>query len=290
MSKQQVLKFFLVALIMLTSAICGVVVAAVETPEVSTEYLAGPVSAGQSQMAVVSLSMVSEYQGRQAPPGMQIFRVDYRFFNLAELRPLETDIAALSTLVEEGAYLYQPLSAPKKGEARNVRRYYALEPVADSMFFEVPDQHGDLELLHFTGAGIIRLDLTPDRPAQRLPEPIAGPTQGGKISISIYGLRPSAGDTGLIIDLGLGLNSGDLMTDLPIDLSQAFELHEASGDFYRADPSLEGMRRPLGHVVLRRDQVARGEVAFRGAVRGSGQSLLLPLVSGPVRLDVPGGQ
>ncbi|MCW8924943.1 MAG: tetratricopeptide repeat protein, partial [Xanthomonadales bacterium] len=256
-------------------------------PEAVTEFLAGPESAGFSQIAVTSVMTIPAYDGQPAPAGWQFLQVDYLFTNLMELHPLETNIASLSTLVEDGGYLYQPLSAPKRGEAIEAEQFFAQEPTAGKMEFLIPIQHGVLELVHFTDKGPIRLNLTPDRPRQPLPQAIAGPTREGRIAVSLYGIRPATDGGGLIVDLGLSLNMNDSMADLPIDLSKAFELHDPSGQFRKAEPRLVGVQHPLGQVVIRRDQVTRGEVAFRGVTSGAGQTLVLPLSSGHVRLDLP---
>ncbi|MFB3076510.1 MAG: tetratricopeptide repeat protein, partial [Lysobacterales bacterium] len=123
-----------------------------------------------------------------------------------------------------------------------------------------------------------------------MPKPIAGPDRNGRIATSIYEVRPGPGGSGLILDIGLALNMNDPLEDLPIDLSGAFELQDSSGRFLKADPAMPGLHRPLGKVVIRRDQIVRGEVAFPGASRVSGQILVLPLASGHVRVGVPTGQ
>jgi len=257
-------------------------------PRAATHFLAGPVRRGDSEMAVISLRNAPEHAGRRAADGWEYVAVQYQFTNRRALQPLQTNLAGLTALVEDGGYQYQPLSAPARGQKPTVETYYAGEPARGELVFRVPKTRGSLELVLFTEAGALRLNLSPGQPAVNLPAPVAGPSRDGRIAVSIFAVRALSG--GLVLDIGLRLNLDKPLAELTIDPAKAFELHDPRGQFKRARRMRGELRRPLGRVALRRDQTVRGEVYFPGTVLQEGMILVLPLASGRVSVPVPYGQ
>ncbi len=257
-------------------------------PKVRTKFVAGPVRKGDAEMAVSALHYSSEHAGKVAPAGWQYMTVGFQFTNRLDLQPMETNIASLTSLIEDGGYQYRPLSTPAKDRQPAVETYYAGEPAEGKLVFLVPTRHGAFELVLFTDAGALRLNLTPGQPPVRLPPPIAGPNTHGRIAVSIYAIRDA--DKGLVLDVGLRLNLDNAMADLAIDPARTFELHDAQGRFKRSDRAQVPLRHPLGPVHLRRDQTVRGEVFFPGAVLDENMTLVLPLASGRISVPVPFAQ
>lgn len=255
-------------------------------PAERTEFLAGPVSLGEVRLAVGGMETMQNHNGRSARPGYQFVHVEFWYTNLRELQPLETNVASLSALVEDGYYDYHSETLPRPGDALPAEFYAAGEPTAGELVFEIPVDHGHLELVHYTPSGPLRLTLTPGTEKPPLPQIIAGPTRQGRVEISLFASRVTK--EGVVLDVGLRLNMDNPMADMSLDLSRAFELHQPSGQFVNSTPDLNDINHPIGEVVLRRDQLVRGQLGFAGVSTGPGQVLLLPLASGPVRLELGG--
>ena len=266
-----------------------------EARTLPSTHLAGPVRKGQAEIAVERVDFDSFLSGWDPPKGERYVRVYYWFTNLRPLQPFETDLAGLTVLVEDGYYVYPPVSEsrsrdlPPQGET-----FYAQEPTPGEMVFLVPEKTGDLALVHFTEEGPLSLDLTPNIGALEPQSPVAGPVGKRSISMSLFQPQhavklgpPKAGLRYVVLDVGLRLNFDNPSAHFAFEPTKSFELHDGRGQFYKPEKVDSLLRRPLGPSDLWRDQLTRGEVAFLVPAGASSFTLVIPFKAGPTRLPVP---
>jgi len=256
-------------------------------------FLAGPAQKGDVELAVEKMEFSSTYKNQKVPPGRTYVSVHAVFSNLQKLEPLETNLSSLTVLVEDGGYVFRPLDAPENPRDEP-EIYFPQEPTPKTMMFLIPENTGNLALVHFTKDGALRLNLTPSVSApewQTVGAPVAGrsvsmrlfrPTHEGNVS------SPQSGKRYVVFDIGLQLTVDDSMASLPFDPSQALELHAGNGQFYKPADVGHQLRRPLGTSEIWRDQVVRGEVAFLVPDHAQDFVLKIPFSSGVVALDIPG--
>ena len=90
-----------------------------------------------------------------------------------------------------------------------------------------------------------------------------------------------------MIDLGMQLNRDDPLAFWSLIPAQAFELHNRTGQIYWPSSDVRDLSRPYAESTLRRGQTSRGQLLFRDAPTSGAYTLVLPLASGPIRIDLP---
>lgn len=265
-----------------------------EQPTLTSTYLAGPASKGQAKIAIERINFESVVGSKTAPERWRYLKVTFWFTNLRPLQPLETDLAGLTVLVEDGYYVYAPVTKSRSPDLPQGETFYAQEPTPGEMVFLVPDKTGDLALVHFTKEGPLSLDLTPKVGALEPQQPVAGPVGERSISMSLFQPQhavklepPKAGLRYVVLDVGLRLNVDDPLASFAFDATKTLELHDGRGQFYKPEKVGGLLRRPLGPSDLWREQLVRGEVAFLVPAEASSFTLVIPFKVGPTRLPVP---
>ena len=235
--------------------------------------------------------------GYEARPGWRLVTVGLRYTNLRQVDALAAfNVSDFTVLVEDGGYVY-PVHAASAGIGSPLARPHTFlpgDPADGPLVFEVPEEAGDLALVHFTSEGALALDLTPEREPAARPVPVAGPSSRGVVMFDLLAAsrRPSevaAGMRIVVLDLELRLEVEHWDQSLSFDPSEGLELRDAEGRVYRPLASLSGLRRPLATVPLWRDQPARGEVGYEVAGDASGLTLVIPFRGNPVQLALPDG-
>ncbi len=265
-----------------------------EAPTPPSTYLAGPVSKGLTRLAVERIDFDQSLSGTTPTKEWHYIRIYYWFTNLRPLQPLETDLAGLAVLVEDGHYVYPPVTESRSRDLLQGETFYAQEPTAGEIVFMLPEKTGDLAFVHFTEDGPLALDLTPNIGALAPQKPVAGPVGVRSISLSLFQPQhaikldsPKAGFRYVVLDVGLRLNFDSSIASFAFKPATSLELHDNRGNFYKPENIAGRLRRPLGPSDVWRDQIVRGEVAFLVPSKASSFTLMIPFNAGPTKLPVP---
>ncbi len=256
----------------------------------------GPAILGVTSIAATDVSHEPP-PGYEAPPGRRFLTVGLRYTNLRQAAALaEFTVSDFTVLVEDGVYVY-PVHAASAGIGSPLTGPHAFlpgVPIDGALVFEVPEETGDLALVHFTPDGALALDLTPELEPAAGPAPVAGPSSRGIIMFDLLAASQRPGEAAaegriVVLDLLLRLVVDRWDQSLAYDPNEGLELHDTQGRVYRPLASLSGLRRPLATVPLWRDQPARGEVGFEVAGDAAGLTLVIPFRGNPVQLALPDG-
>jgi len=259
----------------------------------ATSFAAGPVDNGLVSIAATNVGPRTDLEP-PAPPASRYLQVGLRYENLQRDAFLgDLKLADYVALVEDGRYVYpvhglsgeigSPFAAPQT--------FVPNVPLEGPLVFQIPRDAGGLTLVHFTPAGPLSLDLTPDGERAATPAPIAGPSSEGTVIANLLALSRrhadgEAREDGLVLDLELTLNKGSPEQSFYFDPEAALELHDGQGRIIRPSKDLSGLRRALRPTPLWRDQPTRGEVAFPAPRDASNLVLVIPFSDNPVRLAI----
>lgn len=252
---------------------------------------------GDTRLRVLGTEIATVRQSSTSAPAYRRLAVDLEYTNLRPATPYRVDLSKFTVLVDGGHYVYGPdrTDADASPSFATQHVFAPLEPVAGRLVFLIPERTGDLTLVHFTEAGPVALDLTPDLAPPAPESPLAAPAEARPLRAALYGAAPPGalpGEDGryVVVDLALTLLADEPLTSAMYDTEGLVVLRDDSGRQYRPAPVWRSLERPLRKPELWAGQPTRGQVAFLiGDVEPPPKSLTLEIYGGqtPISFQLP---
>jgi hypothetical protein len=258
----------------------------------------GRVSGFGRELILEATETVADLKGRTAPAGFSFLTV--RFFLLPLASGIEDlNVGSTTSLVEDGAFVYRPdaVSAEVDPTFSADRDFAAQVPVAGALVFLVPEQTGQLSLVHETPAGRLELAVT-GKPAAQIPEVatealLAGPLTKDNLEAAIAGVEfvkavagksAPAGRRYLVADFRL-TNRAEI--DRRVTLSDFVMLVEDGRYLYPLDASTAELSSQFTTKSIYAPGIdAQGKLVFQVPAQTGDLALVVFTAEGSIILDL----